>query len=93
MTEFPKDIKRHFNEVGEPFELILINDDLHDFDFVIEKLKFYCGHTPEQAEQAALITHQNGECSILLDSEDRIEKIKKKLAKEGLMVDSRKMTI
>ena len=93
MTELPKEIKKYLNEKGGPFELILFNDDFHDFDFVIEKLKFHCNHTPEQAEQSALIAHHRGECSVLLGGEDRIEKIKKKLAFEGLIVDSRKVSV
>ena len=93
MTELPNEIKKYLNEEGESFELILFNDDIHDFDFVIEKLKLHCGHTPEQAEQSALITHHKGECSVLLGGEDRIEKAKKKLAHEGLIVDSRKVTV
>ena len=74
-----------------PFELILFNDDFHQFDFVIEKLKQHCGHSPEQAEQSALIAHHKGECSILLGSEERIDQVRKKLEFEGLIVDSRKV--
>ncbi len=93
MTEYPKEIKQFLNEEGSSFELILFNDDFHDFDFVIDKLKLHCGHTEEQAEQSALIAHHNGEASVLLGGEDRIQKIRNKLAHEGLLVDSRKVVV
>ena len=84
-----KDIRK---EESSPYELILYNDDYHDFDFVIEKLKEYCKHTDEQAEQSALIAHHNGECSVLVGSEEKIERAGKGMAKEGLTVDTRKVT-
>ncbi len=93
MTELPKEIKRLLNKDGESFELILFNDDFHDFDFVMEKLQQHCDHTPEQAEQCALLAHHKGESSVLIGSEKRVEEIKKKLAVEGLIVDSRKVTV
>jgi ATP-dependent Clp protease adaptor protein ClpS len=45
-------------------ELILFNDDVHTFDFVIEALVKVCKHTEEQAEQSAYIVHFNGQCSV-----------------------------
>ena len=45
-------------------ELILFNDDINTFDFVIETLIEVCGHDACQAEQCALIAHSNGKCGI-----------------------------
>ena len=44
--------------------LILHNDDFNTFDYVIESLQDVCGHSKEQAEQCALITHFKGSCDI-----------------------------
>lgn len=44
--------------------LILFNDDVNTFDWVIECLVEYCGHNSIQAEQCAYIVHHNGKCSI-----------------------------
>lgn len=93
MTPLPKEHRDSFSEESGSFELILFNDDYHHFDFVIEKLKQHCAHTPEQAEQSALITHHNGECSILIGTEERITKVRKKLEFEGLIVDARKVMV
>ena len=45
-------------------KLILFNDDVNTFDFVIETLIEVCGHNPHQAENCALIAHFKGKCSI-----------------------------
>ena len=45
-------------------ELILFNDDVNSFDFVIESLVEVCDHDPVQAEQCALVAHFKGKCGI-----------------------------
>jgi len=45
-------------------ELILFNDDVNSFDFVIESLVEVCSHDPAQAEQCAMIAHFKGKCGI-----------------------------
>lgn len=46
------------------YSLILFNDDINDFDFVIESLVEICKLVPQQAHQCALITHYKGKCEI-----------------------------
>ena len=45
-------------------ELILFNDDVNTFDFVIETRIEVCEHEPEQAEQCAMIAHFKGKCMV-----------------------------
>ncbi len=45
-------------------ELILFNDEVNTFDFVIETLVEVCGHDFIQAEQCALVAHFNGKCAV-----------------------------
>ena len=45
-------------------ELILHNDDVNTFDYVIETLVEVCEHDPNQAEQCALIAHYKGKCGV-----------------------------
>ncbi len=45
-------------------KLILFNDDINTFDFVIETLIKVCGHDPHQAENCTLIAHFKGKCAI-----------------------------
>lgn len=46
------------------YKIILFNDDVNTFDYVIEMLVSICDHTPEQAEQCAMIVHFNGKCPV-----------------------------
>ncbi len=45
-------------------EIVLFNDDVNTFDHVIDTLIAICDHTPEQAEQCALIVHYKGKCTV-----------------------------
>jgi ATP-dependent Clp protease adaptor protein ClpS len=45
-------------------ELILFNDDVNTFDYIIESLVEVCDHDPVQAEQCATIAHFKGKCGI-----------------------------
>lgn len=45
-------------------EIVLYNDDVNNFDHVIETLIYACDHTAEQAEQCALLVHYKGKCTV-----------------------------
>lgn len=45
-------------------EIILYNDDVNTFDFVIDSLIDICEHTLEQAEQCAILVHYKGKCTV-----------------------------
>ena len=66
--------------------LILHNDDVNSFDFVIESLIDICLHKMEQAEQCAFITHYKGKCDIKKGVFDILVPIKNKLTQLGLSV-------
>lgn len=44
--------------------LVLYNDDVHTFDYVIKALMDICRHTEEQAEQCAILVHCHGKCNV-----------------------------
>lgn len=44
--------------------IIVWNDDVNTFDHVINSLMEVCDHTPEQAEQSALIIHHRGKYAV-----------------------------
>ena len=44
--------------------LVLHNDDVHTFDYVIDALIEICDHEFIQASQCATITHFKGKCDI-----------------------------
>lgn len=45
-------------------EIVLYNDDVNTFDFVIESLIQVCEHTTEQAEQCTWLVHFKGKCTV-----------------------------
>ncbi|HSK12081.1 MAG TPA: ATP-dependent Clp protease adaptor ClpS [Phnomibacter sp.] len=49
---------------GQTHVLIVWNDDVNTFDWVIETLMEVCGHTVEQAEQCALLIHTKGKYGV-----------------------------
>jgi ATP-dependent Clp protease adaptor protein ClpS len=51
-------------DTGTPYQLIVWNDEVNTFDWVIETLIAVCGHTPEQAEQCALFIHTKGKYGV-----------------------------
>lgn len=51
-------------EVENPCQLIVWNDDITTFDWVIETLMAVCGHTLQQAEQCSIIIHTKGKYSV-----------------------------
>lgn len=57
----------------EEKSLVLLNDDVNTFDYVIETLVKVCHHTIEQAETCALLTHCNGKCSVMSGTYDELK--------------------
>lgn len=64
--------------------LILYNDDHNTFEFVIETLIDVCEHTPEQAEQCAMVTHYKGKCKIKEGDYILLKPIKEEINNRGL---------
>lgn len=44
--------------------IIVWNDDVNTFDWVIESLMAICDHSPEQAEQCAMLIHYKGKYAV-----------------------------
>ncbi len=48
----------------EPYNLVVWNDEVNTFEWVIETLIKVCGHTAEQAEQCAYLIHYKGKYAV-----------------------------
>ncbi len=57
----------------ETCSLIVWNDDVNTFEWVIETLVEVCGHTHEQAEQCAYIIHFHGKYAVKNGSFDELK--------------------
>ena len=86
MHEFPSHQKK--TDVKQK-SLILLNDDINDFDYVIDCLVLVCSHTSIQAEQSAVITHYTGRCVIKEGSFLDLMNLKKDLTLHGLNLEIR----
>jgi ATP-dependent Clp protease adaptor protein ClpS len=59
--------------LDEPYSLIVWNDEVNTFEWVIETLVEVCGHTAEQAEQCAYIIHFQGKYAVKQGSYDDLK--------------------
>ena len=60
-------------ETENPWSLIVWNDEVNTFEWVIETLIDVCGHSPEQAEQCAFIIHYKGKYAVKQGSYDELK--------------------
>lgn len=67
--------------------LILFNDEVNTFDFVIESLVEVCNHDFMQAENCALIAHYKGKCVVKRGSFNELAVMKRELDFRDLTVE------
>ncbi len=68
-------------------EIILYNDDVNTFDFVIDSLISVCEHTVEQAEQCTILVHYKGKCAVKTGEYKDLEPKCSKLLDLGLSAE------
>ncbi|GIV44626.1 MAG: ATP-dependent Clp protease adaptor protein ClpS [Bacteroidia bacterium] len=68
-------------------KLVLYNDDVNTFDWVIQCLIEVCEHTEEQATQCAWLVHYKGKYPVLSGSYQYLEPRHNALADRGLSVN------
>ena len=79
---FPEEKKRE-QEIAL-CDIILYNDDVNTFEFVIETLIDVCNHEYVQAEQCAHIVHNNGKCGVKRGSFSELKPKCEALIEKGL---------
>jgi len=67
-------------------ELILHNDDVNSFDFVIKTLVEVCGHDHHQAEQCTMVAHFKGKCGVKNGPIDELKPIYSEMTNRKLTV-------
>ncbi len=67
-------------------ELILYNDEVNTFDYVIETLINVCGHDPVQAEQCTFIAHYKGKCGVMSGTLLELKPVKNEMIARKLTV-------
>lgn len=67
--------------------LVVFNDDINTFDWVIETLIDVCGHTPQQAEQCTIIIHFKGKCSVKDGAYEELVDMRNDICRRGISAE------
>lgn len=73
--------------VAKEHEIVLYNDEVNTFDYVIDTLMNVCDHTPEQAEQCSIIVHYKGKCTVKTGDYDYLKARCSRLLEAGLSAE------
>ena len=65
-------------------KLIVWNDEVNTFDWVIQSLVEICDHRPEQAEQCAYLIHTKGKYAVKRGDEDELRMMREALSDRGI---------
>jgi ATP-dependent Clp protease adaptor protein ClpS len=60
-------------DVESPYSLVVWNDEVNSFDWVIQTLVEICHHSTEQAEQCAMIIHTQGKYAVKQGSYEELK--------------------
>lgn len=69
---------------GNDCQLIVWNDEVNTFDWVIDTLIKVCGHTAQQAEQSAMIIHTKGKYAVKEGSYDTLKPMCDSITERGI---------
>ena len=79
--------KKTLEKTGSRHCLVLYNDDVNTFEYVINILVKFCKHSLEQAEQCSYIVHYSGKCSVKSGTIDELKPICLNLMDAGLTAE------
>ena len=68
----------------EPCSLIVWNDDVNTFEWVIVTLVEVCGHSQEQAEQCSYFIHFQGKYAVKEGSYDDLKPMCERITDRGI---------
>jgi len=84
-TQWEEELELLMEDVAlDNWAIVLYNDDVNTFDWVIECLVKYCGHDTIQAEQCAWFVHSKGKYSVKIGSRNLLKPICEVLLEKGL---------
>ena len=86
VKEKTKPVQREKDHHQDSHFLLLFNDDIHAFDFVIKTLIEVCEHDPIQAEQCTWIAHFKGKCPVKEGRFETLKPLHDEMAHRGLTV-------
>jgi len=93
----PKQQEEHkilvMEEEQHSFSLIVWNDDVNTFEWVIDTLMEVCGHSEEQAEQCALVIHLQGKYAVKQGDYETLKPMCNEITKRGIGATIESITV
>jgi ATP-dependent Clp protease adaptor protein ClpS len=71
-------------DVESPYSLVVWNDEVNSFDWVIQTLIEICHHSTEQAEQCAMIIHTQGKYAVKQGSYEELKPMCDAITERGI---------
>jgi len=77
-------IEKTDEKISNNNSIIIYNDDVNSFDWIIESLIDVCEHDKLQAEQCAWQIHLKGKCDVKNGSYDELEPMTSELLRRNI---------
>lgn len=71
-------------DISFPYSLVVWNDEVNTFDWVIQTLVEVCGHSSEQAEQCAMLIHFQGKYAVKHGDYDTLKPMQDEITDRGI---------
>jgi ATP-dependent Clp protease adaptor protein ClpS len=68
-------------------QLVVYNDEVNSFEYVILTLIEVCEHSPEQAEQCTLQIHFKGKCGVKSGEFDELVRMRNEICRRGISAE------
>ncbi len=83
-TSRPQKLGAEKSNQQQKAKLVLHNDEINTFDYVMATLVEVCDHSMTQAEQCATITHYKGKCVVRTGLYAEMKELRYQLISRGL---------
>ncbi|HXL72968.1 MAG TPA: ATP-dependent Clp protease adaptor ClpS [bacterium] len=77
-------------ELGNPWQVVLFNDEVHSFDEVILQIQKATGYALERAVELTIRVHQKGKALVYVGAKEKCEKVSAILQQIQLIVQIEK---
>ncbi len=78
------ELTKELIDTDDPVKLVVWNDEINTFDWVIQSLVEVCGHSCQQAEQSAWIIHSRGKYAVKVGTSNKLALMREALVDRGI---------
>jgi ATP-dependent Clp protease adaptor protein ClpS len=82
-TELEEDVL-FATDLSESYQLVVWNDDINTFNWVIKALMDICHMAAQQAEQCSLLIHHKGKCGVKEGDYDELKTLRDAIADRSI---------